>query len=130
MSTSKLAAALLTAALGTMTMNAIAAPALSPDNPFARESTLPFKWPPLDRIKNEHYVPAMEAGMAEQREEVAAIVNDKAAPDLREHHRRAGALGPVAEPRRHRVLRAQLVEHQSGHREGSDRDGAEAVGAL
>ena len=51
--TSKLAAALLTAALGTMTMtmNAIAAPALSPDNPFARESTLPFKWPPLDKIK-------------------------------------------------------------------------------
>lgn len=78
--TSKLTAALLTAALGTMTMNAIAAPALSPDNPFARESTLPFKWPPLDKIENEHYVPAMEAGMAEQREEVAAIVNNKDAP--------------------------------------------------
>jgi peptidyl-dipeptidase Dcp len=78
--TSKLTAALLTAALGTMTMNAIAAPALSPDNPFARESTLPFKWPPFDKIRNEHFVPAMEAGMAEQRKEVAAIVNNKAQP--------------------------------------------------
>ncbi|HEY5755558.1 MAG TPA: M3 family metallopeptidase [Steroidobacter sp.] len=76
----KLIAALLTAALGTMTMNAIAATALSPDNPFARESTLPFKWPPLDKIKNEHYVPAMEAGMAEQRKEVADIVTSKAEP--------------------------------------------------
>nr|WP_298720046.1 M3 family metallopeptidase [uncultured Steroidobacter sp.] len=61
-------------------MNAIAAPALSPDNPFARESTLPFKWPPFDRIENEHFVPAMEAGMAEQRKEVADIVNNKTQP--------------------------------------------------
>lgn len=79
-SSNKLTAALLTAALGTMTMNAIATPALSPDNPFARESTLPYKWPPLDKIENEHYVPAMEAGMAEQRKEVTDIVDNKAAP--------------------------------------------------
>lgn len=74
---SKFAAALLTAALGT-TMNATAA--LPPDNPLARESTLPYKLPPLDKIKNEHYVPALEAGMVEQRQEVAAIANNKAAP--------------------------------------------------
>lgn len=73
----KLAATLLTAALGT-TMNATAA--LSPDNPFARESTLPYKLPPLDQIKNEHYVPALEAGMAEQRKQVAEIAGNKAAP--------------------------------------------------
>ncbi|MET0534593.1 MAG: M3 family metallopeptidase, partial [Steroidobacter sp.] len=80
-----LAAALLTAALG-MTMNANAASSansaakLSPDNPFARESTLPYKLPPLDKIKNEHFVPALEAGMAEQRKEVADIAGNKAAP--------------------------------------------------
>jgi peptidyl-dipeptidase Dcp len=73
----KFAVALLAAALGT-TMNATAA--LPPDNPFARESTLPYKLPPLDRIKNEHYVPALEAGMVEQRQEVAAIASNKAAP--------------------------------------------------
>ncbi len=77
----KLAAAILCAALGTTTMNATAdQPTLSPDNPFARESTLPYKWPPLDKIKNEHYVPALEAGMAEQRKEVAAIAGNKAEP--------------------------------------------------
>jgi peptidyl-dipeptidase Dcp len=77
----KLAATILCAALGTTTMNATAdQPTLSADNPFARESTLPFKWPPLDKIKNEHYVPALEAGMAEQRKEVAAIANNKAEP--------------------------------------------------
>ena len=77
----KLAAAILCAALGTTTMNATAdQPTLSPDNPFARESTLPYKWPPLDKIKNEHYVPALEAGMTEQRKEVAAIASNKAEP--------------------------------------------------
>ncbi|HEY0940851.1 MAG TPA: M3 family metallopeptidase [Steroidobacter sp.] len=76
----QLAAALLCAALGMTTMNATADQStLSPDNPFARESTLPYKWPPLDKIKNEHYVPALEAGMAEQRKEVAAIANNEAA---------------------------------------------------
>lgn len=74
---SRFAAALLTAALGT-TMNATAA--LPPDNPFARESTLPYKLPPLDKIRNEHYVPALQAGMAEQRKEVADIASNKAAP--------------------------------------------------
>ncbi|MDY6944142.1 MAG: M3 family metallopeptidase [Pseudomonadota bacterium] len=64
-------------------MNATAAQTtLSPDNPFARESTLPFKWPPLDKIKDQHYVPALEAGMAEQRREVAAIAGNEAAPSF------------------------------------------------
>src|SRR5688500_15627394 len=77
----KLSAALLTAAIG-MTMNATAAPSakLPPDNPFLHESTLPYKLPPLNKIENEHFVPALEAGMAEQRKEVADIVNNKAAP--------------------------------------------------
>jgi peptidyl-dipeptidase Dcp len=76
-----LSAALLTAALG-MTMNATAAPSatLPADNPFVHESTLPYKLPPLDKIKNPHFVPAIEAGMAEQRKEVADIANNKAAP--------------------------------------------------
>ena len=62
-------------------MTAVADPSsLSPDNPFARESTLPYKLPPFDRIKNEHYVPALEAGMAEHRKEVAAIAGNTAEP--------------------------------------------------
>jgi peptidyl-dipeptidase Dcp len=58
-------------------MNAPAA-ALPDDNPFAKPSTLPYQAPPLDRIKDEHIKPALEAGMAEQLQEVAAIANHRA----------------------------------------------------
>lgn len=43
------------------------------DNPLFGESTLPFHYPPFDRIKDEHFVPAFERGMAEQLREVEAI---------------------------------------------------------
>ena len=52
------------------------------DNPFARESALPYQLPPLDRIKNEHFKPALIAGMAQQREEIEAIAVDPAAPSF------------------------------------------------
>lgn len=63
-----------------MTTSIAAAAALSPDSPFARESTLPYKLPPLDKIRNEHFAPGLEAGMAEQRSEIDAIANRAAAP--------------------------------------------------
>ena len=50
------------------------------DNPLFVESTLPYKTPALDRIRTEHFRPAFEAGMAEQRKEIEAIVADGAAP--------------------------------------------------
>lgn len=59
-----------------------AATTLSPDNPFARESTLPYQLPPLDRIEDEHFKPALIAGMAQQREEIVAIAADPAAPSF------------------------------------------------
>ena len=43
------------------------------DNPFFAPSNLQFQFPPFNRIKNEHYLPAFEAGMRAQLEEVAAI---------------------------------------------------------
>ena len=46
------------------------------DNPFQQPSTLPYRLPPFDRIKDSDYVPAFEAGMREQREEVAAIARN------------------------------------------------------
>jgi peptidyl-dipeptidase Dcp len=51
-----------------------------PSNPFYAESTLPFHAPPFDKIKDTDYQPAIEAGMAQQREEVTKIANDPAAP--------------------------------------------------
>lgn len=51
-----------------------------PSNPFYAPSNLPFKAPPFDKIKDDDYQPAIEAGMAQQREEIEAIANDPAAP--------------------------------------------------
>ncbi|HEX8816462.1 MAG TPA: peptidyl-dipeptidase Dcp [Terriglobales bacterium] len=56
------------------------ASAFGPSNPFYAPSTLPFKAPPFDKITDDDYQPAIEAGMAQQREEVLAIANNPAAP--------------------------------------------------
>src|SRR5262245_21879212 len=72
-----LATALGLAATGfARTMNAKNAGALAPDNPFARTSTLPYQLPPFDKIRNEHFAPALIAGMAEQRKEIDAITSN------------------------------------------------------
>src|SRR6185437_3955464 len=57
-------------------------PQLSADNPFAKVSTLPYRMPAFERIKDEHFRPAFEAGMAEQRKEIEAIDHNPAAPDF------------------------------------------------
>jgi peptidyl-dipeptidase Dcp len=51
-----------------------------PVNPFYAASPLPFQAPPFDKIKDGDYQPAIEAGMAQQREEVRAIADNPAAP--------------------------------------------------
>ena len=51
-------------------------PEVEKPNPFLSEYTTPFQVPPFDQIKNEHYLPAFEAGMKEQLAEVEAIVNN------------------------------------------------------
>ena len=50
------------------------------DNPLLTESTLPFKMPPFDKIKNEHYSPAFAVALAEHLKEVDAIANSKEEP--------------------------------------------------
>ncbi len=56
-------------------------PAVLPaDNPFAAPSTLPYGMPPFDRIRDEDFLPAFEAGMAEQLREVQAITANPEAP--------------------------------------------------
>ena len=42
-------------------------------NPLFAPSPLPLGYPPFDRIKDEHFAPAFDLGMAEQLTEVAAI---------------------------------------------------------
>lgn len=43
-------------------------------NPFLAPSVLPYGLPDFAAIRDEHYLPAFEAGMAEQRAEIEAIV--------------------------------------------------------
>ena len=49
---------------------------MTPDNPFATPSDLPFGLPPFDRITDEHFAPAFEAGLAEHSAEIEAIAGD------------------------------------------------------
>jgi peptidyl-dipeptidase Dcp len=51
-----------------------------PANPFYAPSTLPFGAPPFNKIKDEDYQPAIEAGMAQELAEIEAIANNSAAP--------------------------------------------------
>ncbi len=49
-------------------------------NPFYAVSTLPFHAPAFDKIKNGDFQPAIEAGMAQQIQEVEQIANNPATP--------------------------------------------------
>ena len=53
---------------------------LAATNPFATASTLPFELPDFAAIRDEHYQPAIEAGMVEQLAELAAIAADAEPP--------------------------------------------------
>src|SRR5689334_1867015 len=53
---------------------------LPASNPFAKPSTLPFQTPDFSRIKDSDYLPALIAGMAQQKREVLAIANQASAP--------------------------------------------------
>ena len=57
-----------------------AAADFGPANPFFAPSTLPFQAPPFDKIKDEDFQPAIEAGMAQEEVEIEAIANNPDAP--------------------------------------------------
>src|SRR5882724_6028249 len=52
----------------------------SANNPLMNESALPYHVPPFDKIKDEHFAPAMEAGMREQLKEVEVVANNSEKP--------------------------------------------------
>ncbi len=65
------------------------------NNPFFRASSLPFLAPEFDKVKDEHYQPALLRGMQEQIAEVRAIADSKDAPTFAntiEAMERSGAL--------------------------------------
>ena len=50
------------------------------DNPLLQESSLPYLFPPFDRIADAHFPPAFAAGMEEHLREIDAITTNPAAP--------------------------------------------------
>ena len=48
----------------------------APANPFFTEFQTPFGVPPFDQIKPEHFMPAFDKGIADQKREVDAIVKN------------------------------------------------------
>lgn len=50
------------------------------DNPLLTPSELPYELPPFDRISDEHFLPAFEAGMAEHAAEAEAIAANPEPP--------------------------------------------------
>ena len=52
------------------------------ENPFMAPYTAKYEIPPFEKIKLSHYLPALEAGIAQQNKEIADIVNNPAAPNF------------------------------------------------
>ncbi len=74
---------IIAASLALVNCAALAAPAaaaLPATNPLASASTLPYEYPPFDKIKDSHYQPAFIAGMRENLKEMDAIANNAQAP--------------------------------------------------
>ena len=55
-------------------------------NPLMQKSALPFGAPDFSKIKDAHYLPAIKAGIAEQRAEIKAIVENKQKPTFQKHY--------------------------------------------
>lgn len=49
-------------------------------NPFFEAYDTPFEVPPFDKIKNEHFAPALREGIIQQQAEIDAIVNNSEEP--------------------------------------------------
>ena len=59
-----------------------AAAASAMNNPLLAQSSLPYQLPPFDRIKNDHFAPALERGMEEALKEVNEIASRPESPSF------------------------------------------------
>jgi peptidyl-dipeptidase Dcp len=57
-----------------------AGPATAGANPLFTRSPLPYQYPQFDKIKDEHYRPAFEKGMADNQAEIQAIAGNPEPP--------------------------------------------------
>ena len=52
------------------------------ENPFLSDYGTPYEVPAFDKIQSEHYLPAFEEGMKQQKAEIDVIVKNRATPDF------------------------------------------------
>ena len=77
------------------TVSLVMAVACNNVNPFLAEWNTPYGIPDFDAIQERHYLPAVEAGIAQQEAEVAAIIANDEAPtfaNVVEAYERSGAI--------------------------------------
>lgn len=55
-------------------------PEVKQDNPFFAAYEAPFGAPPFDKVKEEHFLPAFKAGIAEMEKEIAQITSNPEQP--------------------------------------------------
>src|ERR1700693_94451 len=67
-------------ALGFVNQALAAASDFGPANPFYAPSSLPFQSPPFDKIKDEDFQPAIEAGMAQAKAKLLRMADSPDAP--------------------------------------------------
>lgn len=65
-----------------LVLAALCLPLAAEDNPFFKPFDTPFQTPPFDRIRLEHYKPALLEAMKRQQAEIDAIVASPQAPDF------------------------------------------------
>ncbi|HZH44313.1 MAG TPA: M3 family metallopeptidase [Lysobacter sp.] len=75
-----LAAALSALAVPALAQSTQSATAVSAENPLFAPSSLSLQYPAFDKIKDEHFAPAFERGMAEHLKEIEAIANNRDKP--------------------------------------------------
>lgn len=79
------AGALLLAAPMTVAMQAqeqIQKECCGSDNPFMKPYPDKYGIPPFEQIKNVHFLPAIKAGLEQQKENIEAILKNRATPDF------------------------------------------------
>ena len=73
----------------------IAAVSCNTSNPFLSEWDTPYGIPDFTKIQEAHYIPAIEAGIAQQESEIQAIIDNQDAPtfaNVVEAYERSGAI--------------------------------------
>ena len=73
----------------------IAAVSCSTANPFLAEWDTPYGIPDFTKIQEQHYIPAIQAGIAQQEREIQAIIDNQDAPTFEnvvEAYERSGAI--------------------------------------